>query len=444
MLRLSFWIVVVLCFFVSSASATSTVNLTLPHQHPFPDEVANDVIRRATRSTTAGGATRTGETTASASPTAESDSAAAPWDDNPAYPKPGTLRFGVIQDVPLWIIFAADMTITLRHELIFNSYKTIDGRGAAVTITGHGCLTVQDVSHVIIHNVRIHDCNPSGNTNIASTPSHVGFRGVSDGDGISLFGARNVWIDHCTLSSCADGLIDTVMGSTAITISNNLFSRHDKVMLMGHDDNYIPDKGMQVTVAFNRFAEELGQRIPRCRHGYIHVVNNHYTSWKMYAIGGSASPTINSQGNRYVAPADRNAKEVTKRVNSGETEWRSWNWRSDGDIMVNGAFFVPSGAGVGATYQRATSLSAKSAPLVGHLTFHAGVLGHKRNTGKMRSSELNGSGEMSSSSDGGVDEMISRSGAPAPATSSVVLSLSMIVMILFSLLPTVRLPYNSK
>ena len=30
----------------------------------------------------------------------------------------------------------------------------------------------------------------------------------------------------------------------------------------------------------------------------------------MYAIGGSANPTINSQGNRYTAPSDENAKEV--------------------------------------------------------------------------------------------------------------------------------------
>lgn len=30
----------------------------------------------------------------------------------------------------------------------------------------------------------------------------------------------------------------------------------------------------------------------------------------MYAIGGSANPTINSQGNRYTAPSDPNAKEV--------------------------------------------------------------------------------------------------------------------------------------
>ena len=30
----------------------------------------------------------------------------------------------------------------------------------------------------------------------------------------------------------------------------------------------------------------------------------------MYAIGGSANPTINSQGNRYLAPANAFAKEV--------------------------------------------------------------------------------------------------------------------------------------
>ncbi|KAL5058672.1 hypothetical protein RYX36_030276 [Vicia faba] len=52
--------------------------------------------------------------------------------------------------------------------------------------------------------------------------------------------------------------------------------------------------------------------MPRCRHGYFHVVNNDYTHWEMYAIGGSANPTINSQGNRFVAPDDRFSKEVTK------------------------------------------------------------------------------------------------------------------------------------
>lgn len=40
------------------------------------------------------------------------------------------------------------------------------------------------------------------------------------------------------------------------------------------------------------------------------MVNNDYTHWEMYAIGGSADPTINSQGNRYLAPVNPFAKEV--------------------------------------------------------------------------------------------------------------------------------------
>ena len=39
-------------------------------------------------------------------------------------------------------------------------------------------------------------------------------------------------------------------------------------------------------------------------------MNNDYTHWEMYAIGGSAEPTINSQGNRYLAPTNPFAKEV--------------------------------------------------------------------------------------------------------------------------------------
>ncbi|MBA0819522.1 hypothetical protein Gohar_025506, partial [Gossypium harknessii] len=45
------------------------------------------------------------------------------------------------------------------------------------------------------------------------------------------------------------------------------------------------------------------------RDGFIHVVNNDYTHWKMYAIGGSTHPTIISQCNRFIAPNDPFAKE---------------------------------------------------------------------------------------------------------------------------------------
>ncbi|KAH7670665.1 Pectate lyase protein [Dioscorea alata] len=186
-----------------------------------------------------------------------------PSDDDPVDPKPGTLRYGAIQNEPLWIIFKRDMVIKLKEELIMNSYKTLDGRGASVHIAGGPCITIQYVTNVIVHGLHVHDCMQGGNAYVRDSPEHYGWRTTSDGDGISIFGSSHVWVDHCSLSNCHDGLIDAIHGSTAITISNNYMTHHDKVMLLGHKDSFLADKNMQVTIAFNHFGEGLVQRMPR-------------------------------------------------------------------------------------------------------------------------------------------------------------------------------------
>lgn len=193
-----------------------------------------------------------------------------PGDDEPVNPRPGTLRHAVIQNEPLWIIFKSDMVIRLRQELVMNSHKTIDGRGASVHIADGPCITIHHATNIIIHGVHIHDCRKAGNANIRDSPTHSGWWEESDGDGIAIFGGRDVWIDHCSLSNCNDGLIDAIHGSTAITISNNYFTHHDKVMLLGHSDEFVQDKNMQVTIAFNHFGEGLVQRMPR----YIYCMFN--------------------------------------------------------------------------------------------------------------------------------------------------------------------------
>ena len=70
--------------------------------------------------------------------------------------------------------------------------------------------------------------------------------------------------------------------------------------------------------------------------------------------------------------------QVTKRVDTGSSVWKSWNWRSEGDLLLNGAFFTSSGAGAAASYARASSLGAKSSSLVGTITSGAGVLKCRR------------------------------------------------------------------
>ncbi|KAL3373207.1 hypothetical protein AABB24_005283 [Solanum stoloniferum] len=441
------------------------LNLTLPNQHPYPESVVHQLQRKVNESRLLlQTVVRDNKCQSTGNPIDDCWQCDPNWakdrqrladcsigfgqgamggkggqiyvvrdssDKDTVNPTPGTLRYAVVQEEPLWIVFAADMVIKLKHELIINNYKTIDGRGANVHITGNGCITLQYVSNVIIHNVHIYNCVPSGNTNIRSSPTHVGWRGKSDGDGISIFGSHNIWIDHCALSHCTDGLIDAIMGSTAITISNNYFSHHDDVMLLGHDDKYLPDSGMQVTIAFNHFGEGLVQRMPRIRRGYVHVVNNDFTHWQMYAIGGSANPTINSQGNRYTAPDDPNLKEVTKREDTDNGQWDEWNWRTDGDTMVNGAFFVPSGQGLTNQYIKAYSVDPKSALLINQLTANAGVLGGPRDNSISISpqggaTEGSGRGHAQSNS-GSVDlfgMIFSGTGASAapPTTTPILLS----------------------
>lgn len=73
-----------------------------------------------------------------------------------------------------------------------------------------------------------------------------------------------------------------------------------------------------------------------------------------------------------------NNSQVTKRVDTNEGDWSDWNWRTDGDIMVNGAFFVPSGAGMSTQYARASSTEPKSVALIDRLTNNAGVFGDPR------------------------------------------------------------------
>ncbi|GAB4860712.1 Probable pectate lyase P59 [Ancistrocladus abbreviatus] len=264
-------------------------------------------------------------------------------DNDMVNPKPGTLRHAVIQNEPLWIIFKGPMVIRLNEELIVTSNKTIDGRGAAVHIAGGAGITLQFVKNIIIHGIHIHDIKQGGGGMIRDSVDHYGFRTTSDGDGISLFGATNVWLDHLSMRNCKDGLIDAVEASTAITISNCHFTKHNEVMLFGASDSSSKDEVMQITVAFNHFGQGLVQRMPRCRFGFFHVVNNDYTHWLMYAMGGSKHPTIVSQGNRFIAPPNQFAKEVTKREYAPESEWKNWLWISEHDLLMNGAFFIESG-----------------------------------------------------------------------------------------------------
>ncbi|KAJ0231153.1 hypothetical protein HA466_0300910 [Hirschfeldia incana] len=279
--------------------------------------------------------------------------------DEVGKPKPGTLRFGATQPKPLWITFQRDMVIRLKTELEVTSHKTIDGRGAKVDIGNGPCVSIKRATNVIIHGITVHNCRLS-----------KGF----DGDGIRVFKSKNVWIDHCHLSRCQDGLLDVVTSSTAVTISNNRLINHQKAMLLGHSDKHVADKNMKVTVAFNVFGPGLTERMPRVRFGYAHVANNMYNKWNLYAIGGSADPTIFSEANHFVAPDRKEHKEITKRMDKSPAA-KKWKWSTNKDVFINGAFFTPSGGpGVPPPYAAGEAFPVAPGAQVPALTASAGPL----------------------------------------------------------------------
>lgn len=114
---------------------------------------------------------------------------------------PGSLRDGCRQQDPLWIVFEVSGCIVLKSYLSISSYKTIDGRGQRIKITGKG-FRLKESEHVIICNIELEKG-----------------RGP-DCDGIQIKPkSRHIWIDRCSLSEFDDGLIDITRESTDITIS---------------------------------------------------------------------------------------------------------------------------------------------------------------------------------------------------------------------------------
>lgn len=184
--------------------------------------------------------------------------------DDPLTPRPGTLRYGATMIKPkVWITFQKDMHIVLNKPLLISSYTAIDGRGATVHITGNACLMVSRATNVIIHGLIIHHCKAQAAGRVMGPGSKIVSLGHVDGDAIRLVSASKIWIDHNTLYRCEDGLIDVTRGSTDITISNNWLRDQDKVILLGHDDDYFRDRNMKVTLVYNHFGPNCNQRMPR-------------------------------------------------------------------------------------------------------------------------------------------------------------------------------------
>ncbi|XAR50962.1 Pectate lyase [Bertholletia excelsa] len=230
---------------------------------------------------------------------------------------PGSLRAGCRKKEPLWIVFEVSGTIKLASYLNVSSYKTIDGRGQKIKLTGKG-LRLKECEHVIICNLEFE-----------------GGRGP-DVDGIQIKpNSKHIWIDRCTLRDYDDGLIDITRQSTDITVSRCHFTNHDKTMLIGADPSHTGDRCIRVTI-HHCFFDGTRQRHPRVRFGKVHLYNNYTRNWGIYAVCASVESQIYSQCNIYEAGQKKVAFKYYTEKAADKDEECTGCIKSEGDLFVHG------------------------------------------------------------------------------------------------------------
>ncbi|XVF55349.1 hypothetical protein PTKIN_Ptkin06aG0030200 [Pterospermum kingtungense] len=230
---------------------------------------------------------------------------------------PGSLRDGCRRKEPLWIVFEVSGTINLTSFLSVSSYKTIDGRGQRIKLTGKG-LRLKECEHVIICNLEFE-----------------GGRGP-DSDGIQIKPkSKHIWIDRCSLRDYDDGLIDITRESTDITVSRCHFSQQDKTILIGADPSNVSDRCIRVTI-HHCFFDGTRQRHPRVRFGKVHLYNNYTRNWGIYAVCASVESQIYSQCNIYEAGQKKVAFKYLTEKATDKDEACSGSIRSEGDLFITG------------------------------------------------------------------------------------------------------------
>lgn len=147
---------------------------------------------------------------------------------------------------------------------------------------------VLDADNIIIRNIMFespYDYFPSWDPNDGPDGNWN-----SQYDCITIRGGTHIWIDHCHFEDGQqptetyfhreyehrDGLVDITNQADDITMSYNVFERHNKAILIGNSDEKTSDDGkLNVTLHHNYF-HNLVQRVPRVRWGKVHVYNNYY------------------------------------------------------------------------------------------------------------------------------------------------------------------------
>jgi len=209
----------------------------------------------------------------------------------------GTLRCGAESLNKYWIIFKVSGIVALTKDMFVTSNKTIDGRGADISISensirignciGRSCEEgLYSVKNVIITNLKFVQKN-----NRASAKA------------IKIWGSKNIWIHHCTFNKWEDGMIYMRWKATNITLSWNKFENlgrpkskkghYHRAVLIGVGSG----KGTKGTMHNNYFKNILN-RTPRVDlKSFVHVYNNYFEGTIQYNVASLTGAQVYLESN---------------------------------------------------------------------------------------------------------------------------------------------------
>lgn len=211
---------------------------------------------------------------------------------------------------------------------------TIIGVGKNAGFKG-ASLQIKAVDNVIVRNLTFEspiDCFPQWDP----TDGDKG-NWNSEYDTAVVYGSTHVWLDHNTFTDGShpdsaaptyfgmlyqqhDGELDIVRGANYVTASWNVFTEHDKTILIGNSDSESTaagDRGkLKVTFHHNLFSD-LVERAPRVRFGQVDSYNNHFVANDDYAysFGIGKESQLVAEHNAFTLPTGISAAKVLKRWN---------------------------------------------------------------------------------------------------------------------------------
>ncbi len=147
------------------------------------------------------------------------------------------------------------------------SNTTIVGYGTNATLKNVGLIIPDGTENVVIRNLNIQDSYVEGD-----------WEGkTNDYDGIRIDNSHHIWVDHCFLSHCGDGLLDARKNSDYITVSYTTFNNHNKAFGIGWTDS----TNFHMTI-HHCWMDSTNQRNPSFDQGIGHLYNNYLSNIGYY------------------------------------------------------------------------------------------------------------------------------------------------------------------